>query len=359
MRRQNAKDQRVGSWGGCTVERFASRIAWPWRASLPAILIAAIVTAPLATTGQTRHLHLVSTAWPPFTDAPGEMRIALELVEEALGRIGIVSESIIVDEERLTPSLLGEEFDGSAALWKSGEREQVLLYSESYLENRLILVGRRGSDVSASTLLELEGKRIALVAGYAYGDVVGTAQGPIVVESDSEEDSINKVLEGDADYTLMDEWVVEHLLRHHAREVRERLALGSKPILRRSLHLAVRRSLDDAESVVSRFNAELSGMVVDGTYHRILRLEWLRADIDGDGKREYVPRGGAMGATPPQRAYALFARSSPRIEPPEETKRRYYFRGTVYESWADVPDLHKSSDSDNSLKGLRLFNFGF
>ncbi|MCY4597979.1 MAG: transporter substrate-binding domain-containing protein [Bryobacterales bacterium] len=74
-----------------------------------------------------------------------------------------------VDEDSLEPSLLSGDFSGSAAFWKDTERERVLLYSQPYLENRLILVGRQGSDVSANSLADLAGKRIALVAGYAYG----------------------------------------------------------------------------------------------------------------------------------------------------------------------------------------------
>ena len=90
------------------------------------------------------------TAWAPFTNEPGQPRFALDLVEAALERIGVTAETVIVDEARLTPSLLGGEFDGSAAVWKDAERERVLIYSEPYLENRLILVGRQGSDVSAT-----------------------------------------------------------------------------------------------------------------------------------------------------------------------------------------------------------------
>ena len=38
----------------------------------------------------TRELRLVSTAWPPFTNAPGQPRFALDLVDEALRRVGII-----------------------------------------------------------------------------------------------------------------------------------------------------------------------------------------------------------------------------------------------------------------------------
>ena len=57
------------------------------------------------------------------------------------------------------------KFDGSAAMWKSPEREAYLLYSKPYLESRLHLAGQKGTDVSAHNLSELAGKRVALVKG--------------------------------------------------------------------------------------------------------------------------------------------------------------------------------------------------
>ena len=129
------------------------------------LLLVLMIALPTVAADQVRNLKFVSTAWSPFTNEPGQPRFALDLVEAALQRIGVTAETVIVDEARLTPSLLGGEFDGSAAVWKDAERERVLIYSEPYLENRLILVGRQGSDVSAALLASLAGKRIALVAG--------------------------------------------------------------------------------------------------------------------------------------------------------------------------------------------------
>ena len=215
---------------------------------------------------QGRQLHLVSTAWSPFTNAPEQPRFALDLVSVALERVGIIAETVIVDDGSLTPSLLSGQFDGSAALWRDTERERALIYSQPYLENRLILVGRQGSDVSATSLADLAGKRIALVSGYAYGKVVETTDGPIFVDSNSEEDSLARLLDGGADYTLMDDIVIQYLITNHGEEARTRLAFGSTPLLTRSLHFAGRQSLPDAESIISRFTAELRGMIADRSY---------------------------------------------------------------------------------------------
>src|SRR6188768_40506 len=127
-------------------------------------------SAVVLVTAQAAPLRLVSTAWPPFTNAPGQPRFALDLVEAALGRIGMKSTTAIVEPAAFTSSLLGES-DGSAAAWRDAERERALLFSKPYLENRLVLIARKGTDVSAATLGALKGKRVAVVEGYSYGDI--------------------------------------------------------------------------------------------------------------------------------------------------------------------------------------------
>ena len=332
----------------------------PWIRWSAGVLLLLIIAIPIMAAAKDRQLKFVSTAWPPFTNAPGQPRFALNLVEMALKRMGMTAETVIVDEARLTPSLLSGEFDGSAALWKDSERESVLIYSQPYLENRLILVGRQGSDVSAALLADLAGKRIALVAGYAYGEAVETTDGPIIVGSNSEENSVAKLLKGNVDYTLMDDLVIQYLISNHAEVARTRLAFGSAPLLIRSLHLAVRRSLPDAESIISRFNAAILGMIADRSYHRLLHLDWIRADVDGDGLREYVPHVDQTGPRAPERSYDLFASGRPTKEP--GTTRRFYFGGKIYEGWSSVPEKFKAQDFTKAEPGrlkIEIFTFEF
>ena len=212
----------------------------------------------------------------------------------------------IVDASQFTSALLSGPFDGSAAAWKDAEREKALLFSQPYLENRLMLVARRGGDVSAATVADLKGKRVAIVEGYAYGEAIDQS-GAAVVRSRSEEDSLKLLLDSKVDYTLMDELVVQYILSNYADEARTRLQIGSTPLVKRQLHLAVRRSVPDAESIINRFNAQLRGMIADRTYHRLLHLEWIEADVDGDGRVEFVPKSDRPGAAEPKQAYSLFS----------------------------------------------------
>ena len=309
-----------------------------------AIFLLSIAATSLIVSAQTNQLRLVSTAWPPFTNEPGQARFALDLVEAALGRIGLSSSTTIVEAARYTSSLLND-FDGSGAAWRDAERERGLLFSQPYLENRLILVGRAGADVSPATLGELKGKRIAIVEGYSYGEAIDGA-GPTFVRSRGEEDSLALLLGSGVDYTLMDDLVVQYIVDNYAKEAQTRLALGSTPLVRRPLYFAIRRTRPDAESIINRFNAQLRGMIADRTYHQLLHVSWIEADIDSDGRAEYVPYSDRPGPQEPQRAYALFSSEQPKPQSGEGQKR-FYVGGNIYTDWATVPDTFKNYDSQH------------
>ena len=65
-------------------------------------LFCAMLAVPMWAQAQ-QPLHLVSTPWSPFTNAPGKPRFAIDLVLEALKRAGIAADSTIVEEGKLTP----------------------------------------------------------------------------------------------------------------------------------------------------------------------------------------------------------------------------------------------------------------
>jgi len=308
-----------------------------------------VAIAAVSVLAQTNQLRLLSTAWPPFTNQAGQPRFALDLVEAALGRIGVTSQTTIVDAAQFTGLLVKGPYDGSAAAWKDPERERALLFSQPYLENRLILVGRTGADVSATALADLKGKRVAIVEGYAYGEIDNA--GPSFVRSSSEEDSLRQLLSGAVDYTLMDEIVVQYIVDNHSDEARAKLRFGSASLLTRPLYLAVRRTHPDAQSIVDRFNAQLRAMIADRTYHRLLHVTWIRADVDGDGLAEYISQSDSSGPSEPERAYTLF--SGLGLEsPPQPNQKRYLFGGTVYNDWAAVPEKYKNYDPQRPEPGL-------
>jgi ABC-type amino acid transport substrate-binding protein len=323
---------------------------------LIALLAAGLCAIPAqAQTPATKTLRLASTPWSPFTNEPGKARFALDLVHAALERAGIAANTTIVEEGKLSSALLKGEYDGSAALWKDAEREKTLLYSQSYLENRLILVGRKGSDVSATKLSALKGKRIALVETYAYGDEIRSSSGPTYVKSTSEEDSLQKVISSDVAYTLLDELVVEYILKNYPDQAKKYLAFGSTPLIVRTLHFAVRKDLPGAASIIEKFNSQLQVLVADRTYNRLLQLDWIQADVDG--QRVNIPTSDQAGAAPPDHTYKLATDQSD-----SKGSTGFYVGGKVYQNWSTVPDAFKLAGPNDTLSGgtkFSIFSFKF
>jgi ABC-type amino acid transport substrate-binding protein len=313
-------------------ERSTSRTA-SGRTAAGVLVLAMMVSLALPAQAPTP-LALVSTAWPPFTDAPGEPRFALDLVEAALGRINRAATTSIVAPAAFTRELLTGTFDGSAAAWKDPEREQLLLFSAPYLENRLVLVGRSGADVSARALSQLAGKRVAIVEGYSYGDAVERG-GPVFVRSRSEEDSLARLLTSEVDYTLIDDLVVQYLLNDYPKESATKLQIASSPIVTRELYFAVRKARPDALPIIDGFNSQVRQMIADRTYHRLLHVAWIRADVNGDGIEENVPSADRVGPTSPERVYRLFSKSDSPASP------GFYLGGTIYSDWASVPESYR------------------
>ncbi|MEI9938063.1 MAG: transporter substrate-binding domain-containing protein [Pseudomonadota bacterium] len=350
-----------------------ARIGWVAGVLLLAIAwsvgCASSVSAPAAPAAQSTQLRLASTEWLPFTGAEGEPRVALSLTERALKRAGYDSVTTIVPDGQLIPKIENGDFNGSAALWRSAEREQFLLYSKAYLENRLVLVALKGSDVSARLFADLKGKRVGLVVGYAYGEAVDSATAPVFVRGASTQANIQALLAGKIDYALLDDLVIEYLFDQYPEQASARLEVGKVPLVTRSLHFAVRKNLPDAQRVIDRFNDAIASMVGDGTYNSALQLNWIRADIDGDGLPELIPQGDHLGTAPPQRSYELFtpatvaaatagAGAAPQAPTttgsrtePNEQHMRFFIGGQYYDTWQEVPEKLRGEPEPNYVTG--------
>ena len=159
------------------------------------------------------------------------------------------------------------------------------------------------------------------------------------IRSRSEEDSLTRLLKGEVDYTLMDDLVIQHIVSNYPEESRTRLQIGSAPLLTRELYFAVRRTRPGVEALIARFNAQLRGMITDRTYHRLLHVDWIRADVNGDGVAGYVPYNDRPGPSAPQHAYSLFTTTETVSKTTPKTG--FYVGGNIYSDWASVPESYK------------------
>jgi polar amino acid transport system substrate-binding protein len=280
--------------------------------------------------------------------------VAVELVHAALARGGVEADTAILpDFAQVMEQLRAGQLDGSVALWRTPERETFLRFSRPYLENRLVLLARKGTDLGATRLSQLEGQRVAIVESYAYGPEVEQARGPVFVRGPSDQKNLELLLQGKVDYLLADELLIHDFFERQGERARVLLAAGKAPMVERALHLGLRRDLPGSEQIIARFDEAIRAMIADGSYNRILGVTWIRADVDGDGRPELVLGADRAGTQPPHDAYSIF-----RAEP--EGGDRYVVEGKTYQSWEQIPSSYRVA-ADRSGKpasqGLRLLDF--
>lgn len=285
-------------------------------------------------------LRLFGDEWPPFTDAEGKPREAIDLVESALLRGGVRSQFTIMNWHEAEQLLEKGLMDGSAAMWKSPEREKYLLFSKPYLENRLILVGRKGENVSQKAVSELSGKRVALTKGYAYGKAVMQANNVQYMFYANDAECLRAVLNNQADYLLLDELMVKHLFRAYSDKAQRLIVAGSEAMAIHPLHLAVRKDYPGASQIVADFDRNVAHMMEDGTYNVLLHVAWIRKDVNGDGSVDYVASSKFTSQSDndpslTHGAYSLFNPSS-RPAGTGQPAPAYVIDGKSYNTWGDA-----------------------
>lgn len=300
------------------------------------LVILCLLTLNLAL-GQNTELKLGADIWPPFTDVKENKSILTVLVQEALYRRDINSNIEFDKWKDVMLNIDAGKLDGSPALWESPERMEKYFFSKPYLYSQLVLVGRKGSDVSATSFKDLEGKRIGVVQDYAYGEFEGKGKVELV-NGKGNQNNLEKLLSEEIDYMLVDALIIQYMLKYQLNDVTAYLAIGQKPLMTKSLHLGLRKDLENAEFILKEFDEEIAEMMADGTFNDILELNWVQADIDGDGVVELVLGGDLAGTSAPQNIYGLMMDESFREK---NGPKQYYIDGKMYESWDDIPKSYK------------------
>ncbi len=301
-------------------------------------------------------LNLSSDVWPPFTNIESEKAIALDIVKEGLDRTDIIVNYEILNFDLVMDGIKAGNFDGSAALWRNEKRAKELLFSKAYLQNQLVLVGNKGSHVEIKAISELEDKKIGVVEGYAYGDELKDGNNNEIVYGESDQQNLERLISKEIDYFLVDALLIQYLLKYQLNDVSELLEISDHPLIVKSLHLAIRKDFPNAEQIIINFNEAISSMMTDGSYNEILELNWVKADVDGDGTLELILAGNEAGTAAPDNSYNILYSEQ------NQTDGGYYVDGTKYHSWDDVPNQYKvdipkvtaPADPDNSSMKIKF-----
>jgi hypothetical protein len=156
--------------------------------------------------------------------------------------------------------------------------------------------------------------------------------------SASDEQNVEKLVQGKIDYLLVDNIVIHYITNHDLSNVADTLAISTHPFSTKNLYFALHKNVPNAADIMSQFNEQIKQMVLDGTIHTILGMQWIKADVNNDGVPELVLNGNQAGVQAPASAYQLFHDSNAASQ-----QNGYYINGAYYNSWAEVPKDYKTT----------------
>lgn len=272
-------------------------------------------------------LNLGSDVWPPFTNKGSKRSIAFDIVTEGLSRNSISMEPQLLEFKEVLSGIEAGNFDGSAALWKTEEREEIMIFSEPYLENRLILVGLKGTEVNYQNVEELNNQRLGVVANYAYEADLLNADNVQLVYGKSDQDNLEKLFDNKIDFMLVDELLIQYLLKYQYNDVQTYLNIADQAFQTQKLYFALRKDVPNAQSIIDGFNTSIKEMMLDGTYNRILDLDILQIDVNGDGIVELIFNGKNLSEDATEKSYSIFY-----YDRSDKKRTQYYMNGKSYTS---------------------------
>ncbi len=216
-------------------------------------------------------VKLMANTSPPYADAklPDE-GLALELVKHIYSRTDYAPEITIESWSRAIEGAQLGVYDGLASVWYTEARNQDLLFSEPYLDSKLIMLKLRARRGSLRSLDDLSGRRLGIRADYAYGiDFEGIPNVTLVEENHMIQNLLN-LLNGSVDVVIGDQRTVAMQINDYLGDQRSKFQVIPLDLPGRQRHVALNRELEGHEAVIAAFNKALAEVRKDGSYDAII-----------------------------------------------------------------------------------------
>ncbi|NOQ14643.1 MAG: transporter substrate-binding domain-containing protein [Methyloprofundus sp.] len=216
-------------------------------------------------------LNIVSSQWPPYVDdAAADKGLAVELVNKALQRKGYQPRLHIDNWQRALEGVQIGVFDATCAIWKTAEREQDLLFSEPYLNNKISFIKKKNLSVEYTHFTDLTGFIIGVVRDYAYNESFTQSRALIKIPANHIIQNLHKLNQGSIDLTVGDELAIKYALQQYLPMHANSFEFLAPALAYKKLYLAVSKSNKAAQTIIDDFNQAIKEMKHDGSYDQIV-----------------------------------------------------------------------------------------
>ena len=202
--------------------------------------------------------------------------LAAAIVSAAFARAGYSATIEFMPWERVNSHIEQGSLDGSVASWYTAERADTLLYSEPYINNKLVFIKRDedpftfSSVVQAQQFLKNRSYRLGIFNDYAYGETFNRIRPLFQLETrDYCSQLFRDVAAKELDLALVDHWVAQQELANKDH-IASHLITAPGTLSVRPLHIAIPKNHPNAASIIKAFNSGLKQIRNDGSYQALL-----------------------------------------------------------------------------------------
>ena len=235
------------------------------------VVIALCLALFLSVQAKAETVTLAGDPWPPFVDEDHpEGGVGVQIIREALSRHGYEVELNIMPWARAEDGVRAGDYDALPGTWYTESRSEDLMYSDPYVVNEIKFIRRVGDDFEYEGLDSLEGKTVAIIRDYGYGDEFYEADH---FERDPAPDlmpNIQKLVNERVDLAIEDEMVARFIIEQNDPELLDQIEFLDPPFSASDLHMTVGYANPRHEEIVSAFNDGLESMREDGTFDAIM-----------------------------------------------------------------------------------------
>ncbi|MCF3098276.1 substrate-binding periplasmic protein [Aeromonas australiensis] len=199
--------------------------------------------------------------WPPYiSESLPHQGFLCEVVRQAFAESGLDISFHFYPWSKAYQLTWDGKYLITMPWFRSAERERDFYLSAAlgHFTTRLFTLG----GTPLKNLAELKGEPVGVTRGYFYGDGFTARQAALALEwSDSDEESMEKLMTGRIHYLVMDEQVARALFRQY-KELHQITAIPDlvgypEPVWSKPAYLLVRKSEPDARHLITLFNGGL------------------------------------------------------------------------------------------------------
>ncbi|RZM84909.1 amino acid ABC transporter substrate-binding protein [Pseudoalteromonas rubra] len=206
------------------------------------------------------------SVWPPYVHSD-DSGLSYEIIAAAFARSGEAFALEVAPFSRAMRLALNGEIDLIPALWYTRERSKQFLFSDAYLHNELIFISRADQALSFSGLSSLAGRRVCMIRGFAYQNLLSGHPDISVITQLHLTECLRQLDLGRVDGLLADRIAAAYAISHHFQ--RDTFTLHTQVVASWPLHIGIVKSHPRARQLIAQFNQGLSDIIADGTYQQL------------------------------------------------------------------------------------------